>query len=234
MLRIITNSFQDLFYLLFPKYCIACDRNAPAEHHAFCVHCMIDLPFTTHLLAKDNLLALRFKGRQDLQFAGSIFEMYKKSQIATIIHKVKYNGRKEIAFELGKFYGEQLKNLAGEYEWDGIMPVPLHPKRERWRGYNQSMEFAKGIQDALGLPIYDQVLIKHIHTKSQTAQNRRNRLNNVFDSISLSKSEDLKGKHILMVDDVVTTGATLDACMIKLKERYDLKFSIAIIALAKH
>jgi len=221
-------------YLFYPIYCVACNESAPANQQIFCTHCLTQLPFTNHLENQDNLLALRFKGRQNVEFSGALFEMHKKGIIAKMIYAIKYGGRKDIAFELGKHLAKQLVDQNKILDWDYLVTVPLHKRKIKKRGYNQSEEFAKGMQSELNIPILGDSLIKRNHTDSQTQRNRQERISNVFDSIEVQHKTNLNGKHLLLVDDVVTTGATLDACMIKLNEFQDVRFSIAIIALAKH
>ncbi|MEL7021725.1 MAG: phosphoribosyltransferase family protein, partial [Bacteroidota bacterium] len=140
----------------------------------------------------------------------------------------------EIAVELGKYYGRQLKDSPHYQSLDGIVPVPLHPRKQRMRGYNQSIEFAKGLSVSLGIPCYNRGLIRTTFTQTQTRKNRFERLDNVSEVFKLGHSQKLAGKHLLLVDDVLTTGATLEACGQVLLKLPAVKLSMLTLAIAVH
>ena len=225
---------SDLLYLLYPEYCLSCNSEAPARLQLFCIPCLSKLPFSDHFSVREHELYLRFLGRQEIIFSAALFDMYMGGAVHRIIYNFKYHRKRQIGVLLGEYFGKRLETQNVASTIDFIIPVPIHKQRLRKRGFNQSLEFAKGIHKVLDIPILQNILIKQKSTSSQTKKGRRNRLDNVKDSFYLNTPETIREKHILLVDDIVTTGATLDACIMKIRESIDATFSIAIIALTKH
>ena len=148
------------------------------------------------------------------------------------MHQIKYHRKKELAFELGKWYGEILRRACTFSEPELIIPVPLHPKRLHQRGFNQSAWFARGLSASLGIPTLPKAMRRLHHTSSQTSKSRLERFQNVEHAFQVQSTSVIQGKHILLVDDVLTTGATLEACAIKLLECPDTRLSMATLAIA--
>ncbi len=228
-----TDLLRDFIALLYPNLCLACCENAPISKDIFCVNCYYKLPYTDFLDHKENLLTDRFWGRLELEAATAMFYFTKGGIAQKLIHNLKYKGKKKVGIHLGELYGRKLQASNLFQNIDLIVPVPLHYTKERKRGFNQSALFAKGLAGPLGIPVFEQALLRSSNLSSQTIKNRLERLENVLGSFVLAQPNRLENKHILLVDDVVTTGATLEACALKILELPDTKLSIATIAIAK-
>lgn len=224
--------FNDFLSLIFPQVCYACGRSLLKKENCICLHCFYNLPKTDFHLKKDNPVTKLFWGRTNVQSAASLYEFNEGGKVQNLIHHLKYKGKKEIGLSLGRYYGHLLKTSSMFSCINVIVPVPLHKKTLKKRGYNQSEYFAKGIGEAMEIEIIDNVLIKTATSSSQTKKSRFNRWKNVQDIFTLSSPEKLKGKHILLVDDVVTTGSTIDACTQQLLSITDVKVSAVTIAAA--
>ena len=173
-----------------------------------------------------------FWGRVQLQNAVALYQFHKEGSVQKLIRQLKYEGGKSVGIFLGKQLGYALKESSFFSTIDYIIPIPLHPKKEKLRVYNQSKYIAKGIQEILQIKVNTKTLIRIENTDSQTRKKRFNRWENMMDSFALKRPEKLIDTHILLVDDVVTTGATLEACAQKLLEIKGVNVSIATIAVA--
>lgn len=197
----------------------------------FCMHCLHDYVETDYHLIADNPVAMHFYGRVPIEKATSLLDFKKGTLSQTLLHELKYNHRQDIGTALGARFAKKV-NPSGFFEsMDMIIPVPLHPKKLRQRGYNQSMLFAGGMQEHNDLPVLGNILLRKVHTGTQTRKKRMERIDNVAEAFHLKDPDRIKHKHILLVDDVVTTGATLEACATKLLEIEGTKVSVATIAL---
>ncbi len=225
--------FNDLIFLFFPEYCISCSDSVPIEDHVFCISCLFHIPYTDHFDNFDNDFIFHFIGRQNLEYAAALFQMQKGGRVHTMIAKLKYKRRQDIGFALGKIFGEFYKQSFFCDDCDYIIPVPLHSKKLKRRGYNQSEVFAKGIAEVLNCKVNTVCLQKTIRTDSQTSKNRNQRLENVFESFVLRNSELLENKHVLLVDDIITTGATLEACVMRLNQIPGIRISLGAIAITE-
>ncbi len=224
--------FEDLLALFYPNLCLACRETQPAKQDVVCTSCQFKLPKTDFHLEKDNDLTARFWGRLPLESGAALYHFVKGGRVQALLHQLKYNGKQEIGIKLGQRYGSQLRDSPFFKDIDVILPVPLHPKKELKRGYNQSALFAKGISDTMGKPWIKEGLIRKAFTETQTQKSRMERLENVMAVFEVNKTAGLAGKHILLVDDVITTGATLEACGLQLLSLPNTKLSIATIAIA--
>ena len=148
----------------------------------------------------------------------------------TLMHGVKYKGNRELGIYLGKLMGHALENTNRFRYIDALIPLPLHPSKEKKRGFNQATILCQGIADVLGKPILKDVVIRTMHTDSQTKKNRVQRWANMEGRFELVKPDAIKGKHVLLVDDIVTTGATLEACAAALLSIENIKISIVTVA----
>lgn len=229
----IRDTFDDLIALLYPNLCLACSENLPTRNEIICLRCQLELPRTNFHLEKENPFTERFWGRIPLESGASLYHFVKGGRIQELLHRLKYEGKREIGIKLGEWYGRQLKNSPDFQAVDVIIPVPLHPRKERLRGYNQSAMFAQGLAEAMDKSWHKEVLIRKVFTETQTQKSRAERLENVKDVFEIRNPEKIKGKHILLVDDVMTTGATMEVCGAKLLEITGTKLSMATIALAE-
>lgn len=225
------NDFLALFY---PKICASCGKSLFKSEHCICSYCKYHLPKTNFHLQKNNPIEKIFWGRTLIFSAASFYNFGKGGQVQHLIHQLKYKGQKEIGVTLGKLYGSDLKKTESFSTVEVVIPVPLHAKKKKRRGYNQSECFAEGLSESLNVPSDFQTLYRTLESETQTKRSRFNRWQNVESVFGLKDPEKLKGKHILLVDDVITTGATVEACAQTLLQIPDVKVSVATIAYANH
>lgn len=206
------NIFHSFLNLFFPDLCVVCnDRLTEGEQH-ICTDCLILLPRTNFHLQPDNRLEQFFAGRIPFQHIAAYAYFVKGGSIQSIIHELKYKRNPQIGTYIGQLCGENLRGSSFIADVDILVPVPLHPKREKERGYNQSLEICKGISEVTSIPIDSNTLIRKVNNKSQTKNSRFDRWKNVEDIFSITDSTAFQNKHILLVDDVITTGSTLEFC----------------------
>ncbi len=226
------DMWDDFISLLFPRLCYACGNHLLRNEKLICMHCYISIPRTNYHLSADNPVAQLFWGRCQICKAAAFSFYNKGSRIRKLIHNLKYKGIREVGFELGLIYGQSLKTSGFIENMDLIIPVPLHPSKQRIRGFNQSEYISRGLSESTGLPLELKSLIRKTLSDTQTKRSRYERWMNVEGIFAVSDSEKLKGKHILLVDDVITTGSTLEACAGELLKIEDVKVSVAALAVA--
>ncbi|AUD05664.1 ComF family protein [Spirosoma pollinicola] len=218
MLLIVHRLFANFFDLLFPTLCLGCNKSLGANELVLCTRCRINLPETNKHQEPYNLdLLNKFAGKVPVQFLASYVFFTKGGIVQKLIHGIKYKGQKEAAKEMAKWYGYLLiseSNLVNEI--DVLIGVPLHKSRFQQRGYNQADWIAEGLSEALNVPMRADVLIRKRFNESQTRKNRLERWENVKTVFSVNNADEIKDKKIVLVDDVLTTGATLEACAIEL------------------
>ncbi|MDR0864367.1 MAG: ComF family protein [Candidatus Symbiothrix sp.] len=206
------NIFRDFLNLFFPDLCVVCkERLSEGEQH-ICSNCLLLLPKTNFHLQPDNRLEGLFAGRVPFRHIAAFAYFVKGGSVQSIIHELKYNHNPRIGNFMGELCGEALKDSPFISTVDVLVPVPLHPKREKGRGYNQSLEVCKGISLATGIPIDSETLIRKINNPSQTKNSRFDRWKNVENIFSITNEKAFENKHILLIDDVITTGSTLESC----------------------
>lgn len=223
---------EDFLSLIYPNLCFSCENVLMKQEHLICTNCMIQLPRTYYHLVEDNPVELIFWGRVKIEKATSYFLYQKGSKYQQLIHELKYKGFREIGVELGKKFGAELiqNNYFGDV--DCLVPVPLHPKKEKKRGYNQSLAIAEGLAQMLQKEVCTDVLIRNYYSETQTRKGRFERWQNVNELFGVKNSEKLANKHVLLVDDIVTTGSTLEACANVLLQLPNVKVSIATLGYA--
>ncbi len=225
---------KDVFHLVYPSLCIGCQEEAISNSQLFCASCEAILPLADFHLIEENEAVMRMVGGPPYIFGASMFRFYPDGMMQEIIHRIKYKGQTEIAFKLGKRFGEQLLNLAKLQDLHCIIPVPLHRRKHQSRGYNQSKYLADGLSRSLGVFTSINTIKRTVNTSSQTSKSRSDRLKTMLGAFELTKtSQDLENKHVMVVDDVLTTGSTLHACNMLLSSIPGIKISFATIALAQ-
>lgn len=226
----------DFFNLLLPDLCAACGKQLYHGERQLCTTCLYDLPYTDFHVYRENAVAKLFWGRINCHAAMAMLYFRKGTKVQHLIHQLKYRSQPQLGFRLGVLLGERLlaaERLNGSVPIDLIIPVPLHPKKERRRGYNQSKMIADGIASVLDVPLGTTQLIRQRSTATQTKRNRYNRFENMQAVFTVKNPQELAGNHILLIDDVITTGATLEACGQVLLECGLSKLSIAALAFAE-
>lgn len=224
------GAFRDLFRLLFPELCRACGRVLYWAEVEICTLCLYQLPYTDHHLYADNKTARKLWGRIPFHAAMSLLHFKKAGAVQQLVHQLKYRNQQNLGVKLGRMLGERLSTAVLYQEIDCIIPVPLHRKKEKSRGYNQSLCIAEGIARELNIPILKDALIRTKASSSQTQKGRYKRYENMKDVFEVRQGERLIGLHVLLVDDVITTGATIESCAIALQQHKPGKLSIAALA----
>lgn len=223
---------NDFISLIFPHVCVSCGKSLFKNESSICTHCSYHLPKTNYHTDNANPVAKIFWGRTTIFSASSCYSFGKGGNVQHLVHQLKYRGRKEIGTDIGKFYGHDLRKSALFNTVETIIPVPLHPKKQKKRGYNQSEYFAAGLAESMHAATDFKTLYRAEASETQTKKSRFSRWKNVETVFSLKDFKALEGRHILLVDDVITTGATLEACAQTLLKIPGLKVSIATIAFA--
>lgn len=228
----INSLLWDLKNVVFPDFCPACSEQILPKGRLLCTNCLFELPFTDHFEIRENRVATHFWGRFPIKDAAGLLYFKRSGIVQNLLHDLKYKQNKNVGVTLGKITGEKILSSPFFRDIDLVIPVPLHPAKEFLRGYNQSYIFSMGISSVIRVPVYKDILEKNKKNESQTGKNRSERLQNVDDVYVLKKIESLKGKNILLVDDVITTGSTLEACMSALKCGQPESISIVTLACA--
>lgn len=217
--------------ILFPKTCSACKSVLSKSEMVLCVTCRHALPLVSHHKTGSSAMKAIYYGRFPVENATALVQFQKKGITQQLLHNLKYRGKKEISSFFGKWLGSELSEVAAYQTIDVVVPVPLHKQKRKKRGYNQVEGFGKEIAKALQIPYEDKVLVKVSKTESQVFKQRFTRFNSE-EIFALQHSDSLIGKHILVVDDIITTGATLENCALQLLKIKDTKISLATIAIA--
>lgn len=216
--------------IVYPKLCLVCNYNLLEQENFICLNCYGNLPVTNYHLNADNPVEKAFWGRIPLQKAFSFLYFNNKGAAQKLLHQLKYKKNKELAQFLGVIYGEQLAKTLSNNNIQAIVAIPLHKTKYRLRGYNQSEWFAQGICEVTNLENLCNTVVRNVATETQTKKTRFERWQNVEEIFSVVEPTRLKNKHILLVDDVITTGATIEACAQTLIKIEGVKISIASIA----
>ena len=224
---------RDLISLLFPRYCKVCKKRLTHSEKHLCISCLLDLPRTHYEEKPNNLLMQHFMEWPEVERATAYFYYYKEGEFSSLIHHLKYYDHPEVGSYLGRLAATELKT-SGFFEGiDLIIPVPLSRKRYRQRGYNQSDYIAQGISEATEIPVITNCMERIIDTDTQTRKGKEERWKNAQNIFSITNRDILKGKHILLIDDVCTTGATLHACASTLLTIPGVRISIFTLAKTK-
>jgi len=222
---------QDFVNLLLPKLCTACGTLLVKNEKIICLKCHYDLPKTRYDSYLDNAVARLFWGRIPVENAISYFRYQKGSRFQSLIHDLKYRDRQDIGKELGRLLGIEIKGSSFS-EAELILPVPLHKSKQRSRGYNQCDPICEGLSESLDIPYYSGLLERPDRTSSQTNKSRIDRWANVEGIFRVRRPDLISNRHILLTDDVVTTGSTLEACGSAILNIEGAKLSIATLAMA--
>ncbi|RYY09058.1 MAG: ComF family protein [Chitinophagaceae bacterium] len=226
----IKHAIDSLTHLFFPHICAGCGSDVISQHQLLCLACTTRLPLTGYYERADNPVEKTFWGRLPVQHAASYLYFNKDSIVQQLMHQFKYKGREEIGLYFGKKMGAALLSSGRIQPADYLVPLPLHPARQRKRGYNQAEVLCRGMSETLGIPVLPGAVTRNAETSSQTRKSRISRWDNMSGKFSVPDPEKLQNKHVILVDDVVTTGATLEACGQELMKAQGLLLGIATLA----
>ncbi|MBR5235424.1 MAG: ComF family protein [Bacteroidaceae bacterium] len=225
------NWIKDLISLLFPRYCKVCRRRLMHSEQHLCVSCLLELPRTHYEQNPENVLMQHFMEWPEVVRATAYFHYYKEGRYSNLIHHLKYYDHPEVGTYLGRLAATELKGSGFFDDIDLIIPIPLSKKKLRQRGYNQSDYIARGISEATNIPLRTDCIVRTVDTDTQTHKSQDERWKSTKGIFQVTNPEALKGKHLLLIDDVTTTGATLHACTSALLTLPSIR--VSIFALAK-
>jgi ComF family protein len=225
----ISRYSRDFFNLFYPDLCAACSRTLNSGEKHICSTCLWRMPKTNFHLQDDNPVIRKFWGKVNVEAAASFVFFDKGERMQHILHSLKYAGNRAIGIFLGELYGNQLRQAPLFAGCEAIIPVPLHRKKIKMRGYNQSSMIAEGLSKTMGIPHYTEFLERTVASSTQTKKSRYARFENVENVFRLN-GQKVNEKHFLLVDDVITTGSTLESCARCLAESGEVKISVATIA----
>lgn len=222
---------DSVLHLLFPHVCTGCGSDILSESSVLCMRCIDAMPETNFELHAGNPVEKLFWGRIQLNAGTAQFYFTKESLMQHLMHQFKYKSNKELGLQLGRLMGEQLLK-SGNYNVDALIPLPLFPAKEKRRGYNQASLLCKGMSEVMNIPVLTNVVTRPEHTETQTKKGRIERWKNVEGKFVVADANAIQDKHLLLVDDVVTTGATLEACGMTLLNAGNVKLSIAALCVS--
>jgi len=231
-MKYLSDLWDDFLSILFPRICCGCGTPLVRNEHIICTECLVTIPRTGYHLSADNPVARLFWGRCMIERAASFSFYTRGSRMRRIIHKLKYDGIKEAGIVMGKVYAASLKESGFFNDIDLIVPVPLHSSRLRKRGFNQSEIICEGISAVTGLDVSVNALVRSEKSETQTRKSRYDRWINVEGIFEVKDSGILEGKHVLIVDDVITTGSTIEACANALLKVEGVRVSVISLGVA--
>lgn len=222
---------DNFFFAVYPELCLVCGKSLIHGEQFLCIKCDAHLPINNFHFQEDNPVERVFWGRIPVSSATSLFSYNKDSNYRLILHELKYKSGKNVGVHFGERLGKKL-NASHRFMADAIIPIPLHKAKLRKRGYNQSEEIANGVARTTGIPVISDAIIRIHNNSSQTKRGRYDRFQNSSDLFKTVKPELLDGKHLLIIDDVITTGSTIEAFVSEILHSCYCKFSIASLAYA--
>lgn len=223
---------EDLLGLFLPRCCAGCDRPLMRAEERLCLHCLNDLPRTRFHDQEDNKVDMLFWGKVPLQAASAFLHFSHRGRVQRMLHQLKYKSDRALGRQLGHLMALDLMASQRFSSVDALAAVPLHPAKERQRGYNQSCLLTEGMAQTWGIAVMDGHLRRSTRTTTQTRKGRWDRWMNVGSAFEVHRAEALRGRHVLLVDDVITTGSTLEACAAELLKVPDVRISVFAAACA--
>ena len=224
------SGIKDLLHVFFPHVCTGCGSDIIDSTNMLCLRCLAELPLTNFAEQPGNPVEQKFYGRMPVRHATSSYYFAKNSIIENLVYQLKYRGNKDIGFYLGKLMGEHLSQSPRFQSIDAIIPLPLNKRREKMRGYNQAAFIANGISAEWDKPVWEKEVIRKVYTETQTKRDRISRWENMKNAFGIANSDKLRAKHLLLVDDVITTGASLEACGMEMLKVEGVTISVAALA----
>lgn len=224
---------KHLINLFFPRICAGCTTILLTNETVICTSCRHDIPLTNHHLMIENEAYKKFYGRIPVEHASAFLYFHKKGIVQELIHNLKYKGHEDIGTLLGHWYAEDLKDVFAVHKPDVIIPVPLHRRKYKERGYNQVSTFGLALSKELDISYNKNLLIRTVYSKTQSKKNLLGRAEGIETLFNVKFTEQDHGKHFLLIDDVITTGSTLEACSRALLKIPNAKISIVCMAMAQ-
>lgn len=203
---------KSLLHLFYPEVCLSCKNPLFINEISLCAQCRHQLPLTLHIENPDNEVIRKFYGRLPVEHVSSLLYFHKKGIVQELIHHLKYRNRQQVGTFLGDWYGEELQKIHSEVKFDAIIPVPLHKKRMKERGYNQLTTFGQALSKSLQIPFFEDVLHRNTYAITQTKKSFLERTEAKKTVFEVEFNESHHNKHFLLIDDVITTGSTLEQC----------------------
>lgn len=223
-------AIDHLLHLFYPHICTGCGTDVLPTDQMLCLHCLNDLPVTNFFGHAGNPVEEIFYGRLNIQQGASGYFFTKQSLLQHLLIQLKYRGNKDIGFYMGRLLGNLIKEHHAFIDIDAMIPLPLNPRKERIRGYNQATAICNGISSVTDIPVIDKVVVRKVFTETQTRMGRINRWENMDGVFAVTDENQLMNQHLLLVDDVVTTGATLEACGSEILKISGTRLSVATLA----
>lgn len=224
---------ESIINLFFPKVCSGCNSFLLSNENVICTICRHDIPLTNHHLNQENDAFKKFYGRIPIIYASTLFYFHKKGIVQQLIHNLKYKGHQEIGTIIGEWYADDLKTIEILETVDEIIPVPLHKRKLKERGYNQVTTFSEALSSSLNVNLNTSILVRNIYSKTQSKKNLLGRTEGIETIFDVSFTEEDHNKHFLLIDDVITTGSTLEACSHALLKIPGARISIVCMAMAQ-
>lgn len=228
-IRKIAQWGQSFLHLLYPNACAACGTTLKQQEEIICLHCELGLPQTNSHEQPQNVIYQKFAGKIPLENVAALYTFGKSSGVQQLIHHLKYSSYPEIGIFVGRLYGRKLRQ-SHFAQADAILPVPLHPHKQQQRGYNQSEMFGLGLSEELGIPLNTTMLLRRYESETQTRKSRIDRWTNTKSIFALDNPDCLQDKHVIIVDDVITTGSTIEGCAAPILAQTNAKISVLGIA----
>lgn len=226
------QTIEALLHIAFPHICAGCGSDNMERQHLLCLQCLSNLPVTGFAAYADNPVVRLFTGRLPVEQATAHYYFAKKSLVQQLLHDFKYRSNKELGYYLGELMGKDMQQSGLYTSVQAIVPLPLFSAKEKQRGYNQAEILSKGIAAELHIPVLKNAVIRKEFTESQTRKSRVQRWQNMEDRFAIADEKSIAGRHILLVDDVITTGATLEACGRAILQAPNVRLSIATLCYA--
>ena len=224
------TALKDVLQLFFPHVCTGCGSDVVSSGNMLCLRCTAELPVTNFFDQTGNPVEEKFYGRMAVHSAAAAYYFTKDSMLENLVYQLKYQGNKDIGVYLGKLMGEMLQQSQRFQDVDAIIPLPLNKRREKKRGYNQATAIANGIHSVWDKPLLDKAVLRTVYTETQTRKDRLSRWENMQGVFAIAQPEALRGKHLLLIDDVITTGASLETCGMEILKVDGVTLSLATVA----
>ncbi|MDR2627982.1 MAG: ComF family protein [Dysgonamonadaceae bacterium] len=233
MLQIIKTLIDALLSIIYPDVCCICSKSLVEGEKHICLYCLYKLPQTNYHLRLSNPAEECFRGRFIYQRVSSFFRFEKEGNVQKLVHRIKYKDDEALGVRCGRLMADKMIDSGFFSGIDLIVPVPLHKKKMKKRGYNQSEAIARGVSERCGIPVNNDSLIKFKSNTTQTKKGRYERWLNAMDVFAVLHPETFSGKHVLLIDDVLTTGATLESCARQILTCEDVKISILTLSISR-